>query len=76
MEATIESLGINRLNAAERLRLVQEIWDSIAAEVETLEIPQSHKDELDRRIGADDAKPGDGLTWEQLKVGLAMNRQP
>jgi hypothetical protein len=30
-------------------RQTSAIWDSIAAEVEALEIPQSHKDELDRR---------------------------
>jgi putative addiction module component (TIGR02574 family) len=76
MEATIESLGIDRLSVAERLRLVQEIWDSITAEVETLEIPRSHKDELDRRIATDEANPRDGSTWEQIKAGLCKNRLP
>jgi putative addiction module component (TIGR02574 family) len=32
MEATIESLGIDRLSAAERMRLVREILESIATE--------------------------------------------
>lgn len=31
MAPTIESLGIDRLSLAERILLVEEIWDSIAA---------------------------------------------
>ncbi len=52
MHATTKSLGIDRLSFAERILLVEEIWDSIAAEAEALEVPQSHKDELDRRLAA------------------------
>jgi putative addiction module component (TIGR02574 family) len=76
MGATLRELGIDRLSVDERIRLVEEIWDSIVTEVETLEIPQSHKDELDHRIAADEANPRDGSTWEQIKAGLFKNRLP
>jgi hypothetical protein len=46
MHATAESLGIDRRNLAERILLGEEIWDSMAAEAEALEVPQSHRSRL------------------------------
>jgi putative addiction module component (TIGR02574 family) len=70
MHETAKSLGINRLSLAERILLVEEIWDSIAAEAEALEVPQSHKDELDRRLTAYHADPQAGSSWEDVKSRL------
>ena len=70
MDASAKSLGIDRLSLAERILLVEEIWDSIAAESETLEVPQSHKDELDRRLTARDADQHSGSSWEDVKTRL------
>ena len=70
MGASAKSLGIDRLRLAERMLLVEEIWDSIAAEAETLEVPQFHKNERDRRIAARDAGPGSGSSWEDVKNRL------
>jgi putative addiction module component (TIGR02574 family) len=70
MHETAKSLGINRLSLAERILLVEEIWDSIAAEAEALEVPQSHKDELDRRLAAFHADPQAGSSWEDVKSRL------
>jgi putative addiction module component (TIGR02574 family) len=63
-------LGIDRLSLAERILLVEEIWDSIAAEAEALEVPQSHKDEFDRRLAAYHADPHAGSGWEDVKRRL------
>jgi putative addiction module component (TIGR02574 family) len=70
MHATAKALGIDRLSVAERILLVEEIWDSIAAQVETLEVPQSHKDELDHRLKAYEVDPNAGSTWEVVKARL------
>ena len=70
MHATAKSLGIDRLSLAERILLVEEIWDSIAAEAEVLEVPQSHKDELGRRLAAYHADPHAGSSWEDVKSRL------
>jgi putative addiction module component (TIGR02574 family) len=70
MHATAKSLGIDRLSLAERILLVEEIWDSIAAEAEALEVPQSHKDELDHRLAAYHADPQAGSSWEDVKSRL------
>jgi putative addiction module component (TIGR02574 family) len=70
MHTTAKSLGIDRLSLAERILLVEEIWDSIAAEAEALDVPQSHKDELDRRLTAYHADPHAGASWEEVKARL------
>ncbi len=70
MPASAKSLGIDRLSLADRMLLVAEIWDSIAAEAEVLGLPQSHKDGLDRRLAAHDANPHSGTSWEDVKTRL------
>ncbi len=41
---------IMRLSPDERLQLVEEIWDSLAAEPSQVPIPEWHRKELDRRL--------------------------
>ena len=62
------SLGIDRLNIAERLQLVQEIWDSIAPSVEQLALTQPQRDELDRRLAALEANPTNVIPWEEVET--------
>ncbi len=70
MQTTGKSLGIDRLSLAERILLVEDIWDSIAAEAEALAVPRSHRDELDRRLAAYHADPHAGSRWEDVKSRL------
>lgn len=67
MSPTIKSLGIDRLTREERLVLVQEIWDSIAAEQAPL-LSESQRQELERRAAEDDAAPEDVVSWEEVKA--------
>ena len=48
------------LPLAERLRLVELLWDSIAAVPETVPIPDEVKTELDRRLADFEADPEAG----------------
>jgi len=70
MHQTVKALGIDQLSLAERIFLVEEIWDSIAAEAEALDVPQSHKDELDRRLAAYRTDPHAGSSWQDIKTRL------
>jgi putative addiction module component (TIGR02574 family) len=70
MHPTVKGLGIDRLSIAERILLVEEIWNSIADEPESLEVPESHKEELDRRIAACEADPTAGSPWPEVKARL------
>lgn len=66
---SVQSLGIDRLSVPDRLRLMEEIWESIPAQ--ELPVPESHRQELDRRLAACDADPTGGSPWEEVKARLA-----
>jgi putative addiction module component (TIGR02574 family) len=68
MAATMKSLGIDRLSIADRLVLVQEIWDSIAAAPEEIPLTEAQKQEFDRRLADLEANPDNVLTWEEIKA--------
>jgi putative addiction module component (TIGR02574 family) len=69
MPVTIQSLGIDRLSREARVALVQEIWDSIAAEPHSTSMTEGRRRELDRRVAEDDAHPEDVIPWEQVQAG-------
>lgn len=68
MNASIKSLGIDRLPIEERLALVEDLWDSIAADSASLPLTEAQRLELQRRIEEDDANPNDVIPWKQVKA--------
>ena len=68
MTPTTKSLGIDELPRETRIALVQEIWDSIAAESNSGLLSEAQRKELDRRIAEDDAHPDDVIPWEIVKA--------
>ena len=59
---------INRLSPAEKILLVEEIWDQVAASSVVLPVSEAHKAEMDRRLAAD---AGDaGLPWAEIRAEL------
>lgn len=48
---------ILELSVAERIRLVEDIWDSIAAEPDELPLTDSERQELDRRLADQESIP-------------------
>jgi putative addiction module component (TIGR02574 family) len=74
MPPTIRELGIDRLSVQDRLALVQEIWDSIAAEADQLPLTEETKGLLDRRIADLEARPGEVLTWDQIRRSVQGER--
>ncbi len=67
MELRETSQEIKKLSVAERILLVEEIWDSIVADQESLELTEAQKRELDRRLEAYQASPEEGSSWEDVK---------
>ena len=59
--------GIERLTAPEKLLLAEDLWDSIAADEQSLPIPDSHLRELDQRLERHKAEPGKLLTLQELQ---------
>lgn len=76
MSQSLQALGIDRFSVEDRLRLVQEIWDSIAAEVEQSSLTEAQRQEVDRRLAAHRANPQAAIPWEQVEAeALARLRQ-
>jgi putative addiction module component (TIGR02574 family) len=70
MEERLTTAQIRKLSIAERILLVQDIWDSIAEEHESLKVAAAQQDELDRRIEAYIKSPSEGSTWDEVKARL------
>jgi putative addiction module component (TIGR02574 family) len=76
MSQALRALGIDRLSVEDRLALVQEIWDSIAAEVEKSPLTEAQRQEVDRRLAAHRANPQAAIPWEEVEAeALARLRQ-
>ncbi|MEI7867477.1 MAG: addiction module protein [Candidatus Methylumidiphilus sp.] len=67
MPATLQTYGIDLLPVSERIALVQEIWDSIAAETENYALTPSQRDEIDRRLASHESNPQAAIPWEQVE---------
>lgn len=65
---TVQRLGIDRMTVAERLALVQEILDGVAAEQPRPPLSDAKRQELDRRLADAAANPEDGVPWDQVEA--------
>lgn len=55
------------LSVSERIRLVEDIWDSIREVPEAVELSEEEKEELDNRLAAYHQNPDAGSPWEMVK---------
>jgi len=56
------------LTPSEKLQLVEELWDDLAATPEAVPVHEWQRGELARRKADLLVKPGSGLTWEEVKT--------
>ncbi len=68
------AVEIKQLTVAERVLLVQEIWDSIVADQVSLPITEAQRDELDKRLEAYRAAPEEESSWEEVKNRVIGNK--
>ena len=59
---------ILHLPPAERLRLVEDIWDSLTTSTADVPVPEWHRDELDRRLA--DPTEQATISADELKARL------
>ncbi|HXC39606.1 MAG TPA: addiction module protein [Burkholderiales bacterium] len=65
---------ILELPVAERIRLVEQIWDSIAAVPEAVPVSEELKAELDRRLVEFEANPDGGSPWEEVRERIVQGK--
>jgi putative addiction module component (TIGR02574 family) len=61
-----------KLSVEERLQLVEDLWDSIAADTQDrpLELSEEEKAELDRRLKEMEDDPASAIRWEDVRAEL------
>ncbi len=62
-----------KLPVPERIRLVEAIWNSIAAAPEALELSDAEREELDRRWEAFERDPSAGSPWAEVRARILRN---
>lgn len=58
---------ITQLSAAERIQLVEDIWDTIVAEPEAVALTEAQIQELDLRLDDYHANPQAGASWQEVQ---------
>ena len=61
---------IKLLSVAERIQLVQDIWDTIVEERDALPLSDAEREELDRRVAEYDRDPSAAKTWSEVREEL------
>ena len=62
-----KAIDLLELSVAERIQMVEDIWDSIAAVPETVPLSEDQKRELDHRLEAYHLNPDAGSPWTEVR---------
>lgn len=60
------NIDISDLSTDERLALIEELWDSVAATPAELMLTDAQRDELDRRLDEMDRDDTLGVPWDEV----------
>jgi putative addiction module component (TIGR02574 family) len=69
MNAALAS-EIRRLTPGEKLQLVEDLWDDLAAGTDPLPIPEWHRQILAEDEASYQANPTEGSPWPEVKARL------
>ena len=67
------STSIFDLSTSEKLQLVEDLWDDIAAEPDGVPVHDWQKQELARRKANLRENPASGLRWDEVKRRVRAN---
>jgi len=76
-DTTFDLNSLRRLSVAERLQLVEDLWDSIAADApeEALPVTTELGQELDRRLAEHEADPSTAIPWNEARTRILRPRR-
>jgi putative addiction module component (TIGR02574 family) len=74
MKKHISVADVTGMSVAERIQFVEDVWDSIAEKPEQVELPETVKKELDKRIDAYQRNPEEGSPWKQVKKRILAGK--
>ena len=65
---------IHSLSVADRLQLLEEIWDSLIETPEALPVTDAQRKELERRRRAHARNPSAAKSWAQIRARLRRRK--
>jgi putative addiction module component (TIGR02574 family) len=74
MSESIQLPDLSQLSVAERIIVVEQIWDSIATEQEASVLTPGQVAELDRRLESLCQSPTAGASWEEVKARIQAKK--
>ena len=60
------ALNIDSLSPKERLRLIEELWESLSESPETITLTDAQREELDRRLDDLERSGPEGIPWDEV----------
>ena len=67
------SIDIANLSVEERLRLMDELWESLVAKPDALPLTAKQREELDRRLDDLDREGPVGIPWDEVLRRIRRN---
>jgi putative addiction module component (TIGR02574 family) len=67
---------ILRLPVEERITLVQQIWDSVAADADAVPLIPEQEEELRRRLEEHERNPDDVVEWSKVRERIRSRLSP
>lgn len=61
---------LRQLSVTDRLRLIEDVWDSLRQHPDTLQVPDWHRVELDARLQAHVGDPVSARPWSEVKTEI------
>ena len=71
MTQHLDPTELRALPVDERLKLIEDLWDSIDTDADALSLPDWHRAEVDRRLDALDSGASVGAPWEDVRRRIA-----
>ena len=69
------TIDISALSTDERLDLLDRLWESLAAQPDTLSVTPDQQQELDRRLDSLEREPTTLLTWDEVVAAIRARNQ-
>lgn len=69
------ALNIDDLNPEERLRMIEELWDSLSEQPGSVPLTDEQRQELDRRLDELEGSGPKGIPWEEVLEQIRNRRR-
>lgn len=60
------AINVGDLNPEERLRMIEELWDSLSDQPGSVPLTEAQRQELDRRLDDLERSGAEGIPWEEV----------